>query len=174
MCYLGQARTVSERFANGRPRSPARQAHAETASVSFAGAPAIRSKMQAQRSRDTAAELAVRRAVHARGLRYRVDEAPVPGFRRRADLVFRPIKLAVYIDGCFWHACPEHATWPRTNRSWWRAKLGRNQQRDRETDRRLADEGWTVLRLWEHEPAAEAADRVARTVRELRTRLRSG
>jgi DNA mismatch endonuclease (patch repair protein) len=161
---------MTERFADGRPKSSRRRSHPETDATSFAATASARRKMQAQRSRDTSAELAVRRAVHARGLRYRVDQAPIIGFRRRADLVFRSLKLAVYVDGCFWHVCPDHGTWPRTNEEWWRQKLERNQERDRETDRRLADEGWTVLRIWEHESPELAADRVAIAAHGLRQR----
>lgn len=116
--------------------------------------------MQDQRSRDTAAELAVRRLVHAAGLRYRVDRAPLPGLRRRADLVFGPARLAVFIDGCFWHGCPEHGNRPRTNQQWWAAKLDRNRQRDQDTDERLQAAGWQVLRLWEHEDPRQAAARI--------------
>lgn len=158
------ARTKSD----GRPGRSLRTAHDSTAVVSFASTPGVRRKMQSQPSRDTAPEMALRRAVHAMGLRYRVDRAPIPGLRRRADLVFGPIKLAIYVDGCFWHACPEHGNWPRTNSGWWQAKLQRNQARDRETDLLLATAGWTTLRIWEHEPPSEAAQRVADAIRRLR------
>ena len=84
-----------------------------------------------QRTRDTAPELAVRRLLHAMGLRYRVDRQPLPGLRRRADLVFGPARVAVYIDGCFWHGCPEHGNpRPRANSGYWPAKIQRNQARD--------------------------------------------
>ena len=129
---------------------------------------AARSTMLANRGRDTAPELAIRSRVHRAGLRYRVD-APLPfDRRRRADLVFTRVGLYVFVDGCFWHGCPEHATWPKTNQDWWRTKLHHNRERDAETDRRLADEGWLVVRVWEHEDAAEAADRVEGVVRLVR------
>lgn len=121
--------------------------------------------MQRQARRDTAAELAIRREVWRRGLRYRVDVGPVPGLRRRADLVFTKARVAVYVDGCFWHRCPVHATSPKANSEWWREKLDANVRRDRDTDRRLADAGWTVIRIWEHEDAAVAADRIESAVR---------
>lgn len=121
--------------------------------------------MRNQRRRDTSAELAIRREVWRRGLRYRVDVAPIPGLRRRADLVFSKRRVAVYVDGCFWHQCPIHATFPKANSDWWRAKLEANVARDRDTDRRLADLGWTVIRVWEHEQAAVAADRIEAAVR---------
>lgn len=98
--------------------------------------------------------------VHAAGLRYRVDRAPVPGLRRRADLVFGPARVAVFIDGCFWHGCPEHGNRPQTNEQWWADKLERNRQRDRDTDTRLQAAGWQVLRVWEHEEPQDAARRV--------------
>ncbi len=120
--------------------------------------------MQVQRTRDTAPELAVRRLLHAMGLRYRVDRQPLPGLRRRADLVFGPARVAVYIDGCFWHGCPLHGNSPRTNTEYWRTKLDGNRARDSDTDRRLADAGWRVVRAWEHESPAAVAEKVAATV----------
>lgn len=122
--------------------------------------PGARARMSRQRVRDTAPELALRRALHAEGLRYRVDVAPLPGLRRRADLVFTRARVAVFVDGCFWHCCPEHGTLPQSNAQWWRAKLERNAERDRDTDRVLNEAGWLVLRFWEHEPADLAAARV--------------
>lgn len=123
----------------------------------------VRRRMERQSRRDTKPELALRRAVWRLGLRYRVDIAPIPG-RRRADLVFTRAKVAIYVDGCFWHRCPAHATVPTANREWWIAKLETNVRRDRDTDDRLANAGWNVLRVWEHESPDEAADRVAATV----------
>lgn len=122
--------------------------------------------MQAQRTRDTAPELDVRRILHARGLRYRVDRAPpLPALRRRADLVFGPSRVAVYVDGCFWHGCPEHGTRPSANAEWWRDKIARNRARDADTDLRLAEAGWLVVRAWEHEDAGAVAERVMLLVR---------
>lgn len=120
--------------------------------------------MQRQGRRDTASELALRREVWRRGLRYRVDVAPIRD-RRRADLVFTKTKVAVYVDGCFWHRCPVHATTPKSNQAWWIAKLEANVARDRATERELSDAGWTVVRVWEHEEPAAAASRVIAVVR---------
>lgn len=117
-------------------------------------------RMARQRRAGTAPETALRTELHRRGLRYFVDRAPLPGLRRRADLVFPRRKVAVYVDGCFWHCCPEHATYPKNNAEWWAEKLAGNVARDRDTDARLAAAGWLVVRVWEHEDSVAAADRV--------------
>ncbi|WP_424190409.1 very short patch repair endonuclease [Actinokineospora sp. G85] len=120
--------------------------------------------MSRQRSRDTTVELALRKELHARGLRYRVHRRPLPGVRREADIVFGRVKVAVFVDGCFWHGCPRHVTWPKNNAEFWRAKIEANRTRDRDTDLRLAGNGWTVVRVWEHEDPIAAADRVHEAV----------
>jgi DNA mismatch endonuclease, patch repair protein len=122
-------------------------------------------RMKATRRRDTAAEIAIRSALHARGLRFRVDRAILPGVRRRADIVFVGAKVAVFVDGCFWHCCPIHQTFPKANRKWWAAKLQANRQRDADTNRRLQEAGWRVARIWEHESAEPAAARITKLVR---------
>src|SRR4051794_29297360 len=104
----------------------------------------VRRQMSSQRRVDTEPEMAIRRRLHSDGLRYRVDFAPLAGLRRRADIVFTRAKVAVFIDGCFWHSCPIHATQPAANATWWNAKLQANVARDRETDIRLREAGWTV------------------------------
>jgi DNA mismatch endonuclease, patch repair protein len=110
--------------------------------------------------RHTKPEVALRRELHRRGLRFRV-QLPVPGNRRRTiDIAFTRAKLAVFVDGCFWHGCPEHGVKPSTNSEWWRWKLARNQERDADTARLLEEAGWTVLRLWEHEDVGAAAAEV--------------
>nr|WP_221376996.1 very short patch repair endonuclease [Actinoplanes polyasparticus] len=111
----------------------------------------------------TKPELALRRELHRRGLRYRVNHPRLPG---RPDIAFTRAKVAVFVDGCFWHRCPEHGTMPRNNRDWWQDKLDRNVARDRAKDSALADLGWTVLHVWEHEPPSAAADRVEQAWRE--------
>ncbi|MBM4634813.1 DNA mismatch endonuclease Vsr [Rhodococcus hoagii] len=127
--------------------------------------PLTSARMRAQRRRDTAPEVALRRELHRRGARFFVDRAPLRGLRRRADLVFPRRRVAVYVDGCFWHSCPQHATSPKNNGQWWADKLAANVVRDRDTDTRLADAGWTVVRIWEHEDPTEAADRVQAALR---------
>ena len=116
--------------------------------------------MSRQATRDTSPEMALRRRLHAAGYRYRVDYPPLRGLRRRADIVFTRRKVAVFVDGCFWHRCPEHGTSPASNSAWWKAKLDRNVERDADTNRLLTEAGWTVIRVWEHEDPAEALERV--------------
>ena len=121
--------------------------------------------MQSNKSRDTKPELALRSAVHARGLRYRVSAKPLAGVRRTADLVFPRAQVAVFLDGCFWHGCPEHHTVAAANASFWAEKVENNRARDRNTDERLAEAGWVSIRIWEHEDPQEAAGRVEEVVR---------
>lgn len=116
--------------------------------------------MRGNKSRDTAPELAVRRLVHAMGLRYRVNARPLPQLRRTADLVFPRRQIAVFIDGCFWHGCPIHHRQPTANVDYWVAKVERNRARDRGTDAALSDAGWTVLRYWAHEEPERVADEI--------------
>lgn len=126
---------------------------------------AVRVRMSRQKSRDTGIEMALRKALHSAGLRYRVHRRPVKGVRREADLVFGPARVAVFVDGCFWHGCPEHATWPRSNAEFWRVKIETNRERDADTDVRLHEAGWLPLRIWEHETVEIAAARVISAVR---------
>lgn len=121
--------------------------------------------MQANKGRDTQPELAVRRLVHAAGLRYRVDVRPIKNLNRRADMTFRRVKVAFFLDGCFWHGCPEHHTAPRNNAAFWAAKVEENRARDAETNARLINEGWTVVRAWEHEDPGKVAERIVHAVR---------
>ncbi len=125
----------------------------------------VSERMSRVRRRDTAPELELRSELHRRGFRYRVDRRPLQGLPSRADLVFGPAKVAVYVDGCFWHSCPEHGTMPRSNEAFWRQKLSRNQERDATVNATLAAAGWTVVRVWEHEEIALAADRVEAAIR---------
>ncbi|WP_405724795.1 very short patch repair endonuclease [Streptomyces sp. NBC_01537] len=125
--------------------------------------------MSKQVSRDTTPELAVRRLLHASGYRYRLHTR-VPGMARRTvDISFGRLKIAVFLDGCFWHGCPQHATSPKTNAEWWRTKLNRNMARDQETTKHLIDAGWTVLRFWEHEAPDVVAARVAAVIAQARS-----
>jgi DNA mismatch endonuclease (patch repair protein) len=126
--------------------------------------------MQANRS-DSAPERSLRRVLHRRGLRFRKHTAPLAGVRCRPDVVFTRAKVAVFVDGCFWHRCPIHGTAPKANGSWWQAKLDANVARDRRNDAAFAEQGWTVVRLWEHEDVEAMADRVCDLVRRRRIAL---
>ncbi|MEV7451478.1 very short patch repair endonuclease [Streptomyces nigra] len=131
---------------------------------SWASSAARRRNMQAIRSRDTKPEKLLRQLVHAKGLRYRVAARPLPDLRRTADMVFGPAKVAVFVDGCYWHGCPDHYVPPKTNSGYWSQKVLRNVERDRDTDQRLRDAGWLVLRFWEHEAAEDCALAVSAAV----------
>jgi DNA mismatch endonuclease (patch repair protein) len=124
--------------------------------MSWASSDSARRTMRANTRRDTRPELLVRRLLHARGLRYRVDHRVVPESRTRADIAFTRQRIAVFIDGCFWHSCPDHLHLPKANADYWVAKLARNVERDAEVSALLRDLGWTVLRFWEHQPPEEA------------------
>lgn len=126
---------------------------------------AIRQRFQRQRRRATAPELALRKELHRRGLRFRVDAAAIPKVRSNAGLLFPGQRVAVFVNGCLWHGCPEHGTTPKNNGEWWQAKLGANRAHDERVDVALCDAGWLPLRIWEHEPAADAADRVENVIR---------
>lgn len=132
---------------------------------SWALNPGRRRNMQANRSRDTRPELAVRRLLHARGLRFRVCFRPVTTSRLTADIVFTRAKVAVFVDGCFWHGCPVHYKSPQRNSEYWATKIVKNQERDARLDALLLNDGWALIRAWEHESANVVADRVEATVR---------
>lgn len=126
--------------------------------------------MQGNRSSGTRPEVALRSELHRRGLRFRKHMQVVIGLRCKPDIVFPRAKVAVFVDGCFWHQCPEHRTDPRTNSAYWTAKLERNVARDRRNDIELQAAGWRVVRVWEHESPSSAADRVATALTDPRSR----
>ena len=128
-------------------------------------------RMRRVRQRNTSAESALRRELHALGLRYRLHVAVLTKPRRVADLAFKGLRVAVFVDGCFWHGCPEHATWPKQNADFWRSKILANRARDGDTDLRLQENGWKVVRIWSHEQPREGAMRVAAVVRRQRAKL---
>jgi len=130
--------------------------------------PEISRRFRRTRQTGTSAEMAIRRELHRRGFRYRVGYKVNSKPRRVADIVFTRYRLAVFIDGCFWHGCPTHGTWPKNNAAFWRDKIEANRQRDYDTNRRLEEAGWHVLRVWEHEAPVEAADRIERRLNELK------
>lgn len=127
--------------------------------------------MKGNRKRDTRPEVALRSALHRVGLRFRCDYPIQVAGRRpvRVDVAFTRARVAVFIDGCFWHCCPEHSNMPRANPSYWEPKLARNVQRDAQTEAVLADLGWHTIRVWEHEDPADAAKRVRKTLADLST-----
>jgi DNA mismatch endonuclease (patch repair protein) len=110
-------------------------------------------------------ELALRSLLHARGLRFRIHAHALEGSRRTIDIAFPTPRVAVFVDGCFWHGCPVHGTSPKNNAAWWRAKIDANVARDRDTDRRLREAGWAVVRVWEHEDLVAAVGRIEGEVR---------
>lgn len=166
-------RTVDEQtmpsrapFASITPDGDTEEALPQTESRARSSRPAassetVRRNMSRQRRRDTGCEMAVRKILHAEGMRYRVDFRPLTGERFRVDIGWKKYRLAVFIDGCFWHGCPDHGTLPKSNSEWWADKLTANAQRDERTDKVLRANGWTVLRFWEH----EEPDLVASSIR---------
>lgn len=125
-----------------------------------ASSPSALARMKSQKQRDTKPEIELRSCLHTMGYRFRTDMIPIPGMKTRADIAFPRVKVAIFVDGCFWHSCPKHGTMPKQNSKWWQQKLAANSLRDRETDDRLGRAGWTVVRIWEHEKPSEAAKRV--------------
>lgn len=121
--------------------------------------------MQRVRQKDTSAELALRRALHALGLRYRIQVTVSTKPRRVADVTFGGPRVAVFVDGCFWHGCPEHFRRPQTRQKFWDAKITRNQARDAAVTKALRKVGWRVLRLWEHELAVRHEKRLVARLR---------
>ena len=126
---------------------------------------AVRRRMVAQLRTGTKPEILLRKLLFADGFRYRVNYK-VPGAPRRTiDIAFPGKRVAVFVDGCFWHGCPEHASWPKSNAQFWRDKIEANRARDADTDRRLSASGWRVIRVWAHERVGEAAERIENVVR---------
>nr|WP_279629198.1 very short patch repair endonuclease [Amycolatopsis thailandensis] len=129
-------------------------------SGSWASSPEVRASMRANRGKDTAPELRLRSELYARGLRYRVSVRPLRALRRTADIVFPKARLAIFVDGCFWHGCEKHHRPAKKNSEFWRNKITDNRKRDIETNQLLTAEGWMVIRCWEHEDPKTVADRV--------------
>lgn len=127
---------------------------------------AVSQRMQRVRRENTSPEVALRSQLHRLGLRFRVHIRATPKSLAKPDIVFTRSRIAVFVDGCFWHACPEHASWPKTNRVWWRKKILANVHRDRQHDAELTEAGWTVVRVWEHENPEVAAATILSIVRQ--------
>lgn len=126
---------------------------------------AVSRAMKNQRTRDTGPELTLRRELHRRGLRYRLQRKPIPGLRRTVDIVFPRPRIAVDVRGCFWHGCANCKTMPKANNSWWTEKIAKNRARDQATESALCEAGWNVIVVWEHDVCAHAADRIEQVVR---------
>lgn len=124
--------------------------------------------MRSVRQKGTQKELEIRSALHRLGMRFRIQVFPVDGLRRQADIVFRSERIAVFVDGCFWHSCPVHRTLPKSNTEWWRAKLEQNMLRDEDTNTKLSEAGWLVLRFWEHEDSNQVAKEIETIVKKRR------
>jgi DNA mismatch endonuclease (patch repair protein) len=130
----------------------------------FASTPAMAVRMSRQPRRETGPELAIRRELHRRGLRYFIHRRPIPSLRRSADILFPRVHVAVFVDGCFWHGCPEHGNTPSTNSWYWPQKIAANRRRDLDTDERLIEAGWLPMRIWEHDDVDHAVSLIAETV----------
>ena len=128
---------------------------------SWASSVDVRASMQGNRSRDTKPELRLRKHLYALGLRYRVAQRPIPVVRRSADVIFTRARVAVFVDGCYWHGCPDHYRPSRRNAEFWSDKINANRRRDEEANRLLQEAGWRVVRVWEHEDPSIAARRIA-------------
>jgi len=122
----------------------------------------VAARMARQKKSGTRPELRLRSELHSRGLRFRVNRRQLPG---TPDIVFGPTKVVVFVDGCFWHSCPDHGVLPKNNREWWRSKLEANRDRDGRKDRELEELGWLVVHVWEHEEVDSAADRIESLVK---------
>lgn len=133
-------------------------------------------RMARVRQKGTGAELALRRELYRNGLRYRINLVVLEKPRRTADIAFPGLKIAIFVDGCFWHGCPLHATWPKQNAEFWRQKIEMNRARDDDTDASPQALDWKVLRIWEHESpvaATEAILRMVTTAKAMRLNCRS-
>lgn len=131
---------------------------------------AVSAQMKRMGRKDTAPELALRKALTARGLRYRLHRRDLPG---TPDIAFISARVAVFVDGCFWHACPDHGVMPKANRQWWQAKLDANRVRDARKDQALTDADWLAVHVWEHEDPDAVAEQLRALVESrVRSRLR--
>jgi DNA mismatch endonuclease (patch repair protein) len=161
--------TLEVQDAQEEAAEPAATRRRGNGSTPSASSELIRTRMRTTRRRDTKPELALRSALHGMGLRFQVDRT-IDGNRRRTDVVFPTERIAVYVDGCFWHACPDHGTTPKSNRQWWVDKLANNVARDAATTEALTAKGWLVLRFWEHDEPTATASTIYDHVMAMRTR----
>ncbi len=163
------AARVQEQSAQGLGGEPP-----ATGAYPVPSSPAVTALMRANRKVDTSPELRLRSALHRQGLRFRKHiRIDAGGTRVTPDVTFPRKRVAVFVDGCFWHGCPEHGTHPRTNSSYWSAKLTRNRERDGRVDSALSSAGWQVVRVWEHVPAEDAVANVTSVLRQVEVDARS-
>ena len=123
----------------------------------------VSQQMSRMPTKDSKPEIKLRKALYSEGLRYRIHRKDLPG---KPDISFGPAKVAVFVDGCYWHNCPEHGTIPKNNREWWQDKFRRNRERDHRNDTKLLEMGWLPVHIWEHEDPNEAAVRIKKLTRE--------
>jgi DNA mismatch endonuclease (patch repair protein) len=129
---------------------------------------AAKRRMEAAKPKDTLPEIKLRTALEEIGIHFEVDVKPIENLQRRADILVREDKIAVFVDGCFWHGCPIHGTQAKANAEFWADKIKRNKERDADTNRRLEADGWTVIRIWEHDDYIEAAKKIAQMIERIR------
>lgn len=146
--------------AMAKPAGPSSAAHEAYSRSPIPASRSVSLRMSKVRTTDTGPERRLRILLHARGHRYRLGYRPVASVRCYPDILFVRAKVAVFVDGCFWHGCPEHASWPKSNAEWWRRKIARTRARDIFLATTLSEAGWLVLRIWEHQDPEEAADLV--------------
>jgi DNA mismatch endonuclease (patch repair protein) len=169
---LGRFTALPASAYDGAPmKAPVAPRQAHPAMSSWASTPGVRRSMQSNRPRNTAPEIALRSALHRAGMRFWKHRRPIQGVRCEPDVVFPRIRLAVFVDGCFWHSCPDHATRPVANGDWWARKLEGNVARDRRNTETLQAAGWTVLRIWEHVPSPKAVEEIEVTAFRLRAAM---
>ena len=140
---------------------------------SFASSASVRKRMQQQKRKDTKPELLLRRALHRRGLRYRLHCCPIAGLRRTPDIIFPSHRVAIEVRGCFWHCCPRHGCIPRANNDWWKRKFARTIERDRDLGRVLRANGWRLVVVWEHEKIESAVNKIVKVLENLPTTKRA-
>lgn len=131
--------------------------------------PAALSRMKAAKPKNTAPEMALRALLFKMGLRYQVDARPLKELNRKADIVFRTAKVAIFVDGCFWHGCPIHGTQAKANAEFWNFKIKNNRERDLETTKLLQKAGWRVIRVWEHEDPIKVSKKIYQTLKRRKT-----
>lgn len=133
---------------------------------------AAKSRMEAAKPKNTLPEIKLQTALAELGINFETDVKPIEDLHRRADVLIREGKIAIFVDGCFWHGCPIHGTQAKANAEFWADKIKRNQERDLDTNEHLEAAGWTVIRIWEHEDPNDAAKQIADIIKEKKSKYR--